>query len=148
MGAERRPGGRRLIVVGTGAAAAGAVALVAVLHLTSPRHDDCAVATDVISTWRSMTAAVDQMLDGGGDQRLAAAVAESATADQLRSQAGGIASPHLRADVFGLADALEAIARSQRVAITSRQDAAADPLYIKASHDAAGAAAALRMACP
>jgi hypothetical protein len=149
MKAERRPRRHRLILVGAAAAVVAAVAVVAVLHLTTPRHDDCAVAADVISTWRSMTVSVDEMLDGGGDQLLAA-FTESATADLLRSKAGVVASPHIRADVIGLADALETIARSHRAAIASHQDPATrpDPQYIKGSQDAVAAAAALRMACP
>lgn len=147
MGAGRRRG--RLIVAGVGAAGVALVTVVA-LHLTSPRHDDCTVAADAISIWRSMTAAVDQMLDRGGDQLLTAAVTESATADQLRTRAGGVASPHIRADVIGLADALETISGSHRAAIASRRDATAgpDPQYVKGSRDAVAAAAALRMACP
>ena len=148
MGAERRRG--RLIVAGVGAAAGVALVAVVALHLTSPRHDDCTVAADAISIWRSMTAAVDQMLDRGGDQLLIAAVTESATADQLRTRAGGVASPHIRADVIGLADAVETISGSHRAAIASRRDATAspDPQYVKGSRDAVAAAAALRMACP
>ena len=150
MGAEPRRGRRRLILAGIGVAGAAAVAAVAVLHLTSPRHDDCAVAADVVSTWRSMTASVDRMLDGGDDQLLTAAFTESATADQLRSRAGGVASPQIRADVIGLADALENIARGHRAAIASPRDPAAgpDPQYLKGSRDAVAAGAALRLACP
>ena len=147
MEAER-PGRRWLFVVGAGAVGV-VVVVVALLHSTSPRHDDCAVAADVMSTWRSMTASVDQML--GGDQLLAAAFTESATADQLRIRAGGIASPHIRADVIGLADALETIAHSHRTALASRQDpsaAAGQQEYINGSRHAVAAAAALRMACP
>lgn len=149
MEARRRLGRRGLAVVGIGTGAVAA-AIVGLPHLTSPPHDDCAVAADVVSTWRAMTASVDQLLDGHGDQLMTAAFTESATADQLRTKARGVASARIRADVIGLADALERIAGSHRAAIASHTvpGASPDPQYLKGSQDAVAAATALRMACP
>ncbi|MCW2690307.1 MAG: hypothetical protein JWR37_5197 [Mycobacterium sp.] len=147
---------RRLVIAVVLVTCAGA----GVFVLVTRSPDDCAVVSDMMTKYASSQVAANSMRHQGHVQwkdLLAAADAEAATATELRTEAGTIASPQLRGAGIRLADGARMLADLKldelyRPAYEEDPVTAAlappDPAVAKADDTFFSAVRALMAACP